>query len=102
MFKICIFRYKKLGQLDEKFINYIKNRFPDSYSEYETWYMLKHNIYEKPKCPICGKPVKINFRHFNLGIFTQFYSDRCKNLSPDLKEKRKQTCMKKYGVENAL
>lgn len=96
------FRYKKLGQLDKKFINYIKNRFPDSYSEYETWYMLKHNIYEKPKCPICGKPVKINFKHFNLGVFTQFCSDRCKNLSPDLKEKRKQTCMKKYGVENAL
>ena len=67
--------------------------------EKEAWYCLLHNIYptDIPKCPICGKLAKFNYNGYNLtcgGCNYNAYSPK--------KEKSKQTCLKKYGVESPL
>jgi len=64
-------------------------------------------------CKICGKPT--SFRGLQVG-YSKYCSSRCANLDPDIQqklkktdeqklaiaEKRKQTCLKKYGVTSTL
>ena len=83
-----------------------KNR-PDIYNEIliktsdidgtwglKTWHFLNGNI--APKC-YCGNSVKfISFK----GGYREFCSADCMRNSPDIKKKRKNTNMDRYGVEN--
>lgn len=39
--------------------DYLENRYIDSYSITETIYRILNNIEEKPKCVMCGKPVRL-------------------------------------------
>lgn len=45
---------------NEDELNYLMNIFDGVLSYKESLYMIKHNISEVPKCPICG-----NLRKFN-------------------------------------
>ena len=49
-------------------------------------------------CVVCGKPT--NFYSITTG-YARTCSYRCGTLDPKAKEKYKQTCIKKYGVESS-
>lgn len=63
----------------------------------EKMYWYYNNITEHPKCPGCGKPVR--FFSFNRGYAT-FCGHDCAMRSNEVKEKKKQTSLKHYGVES--
>ena len=80
-------RYKNI-------LEYLNNRYEDSFSIPETIHRMLLNIEHHKKCPICGKYVG-----FNRGKFGDVCSIQC--LPKYREEKTKQTCLKKYGVEYA-
>lgn len=78
-----------------EFHDYLCTTYPDlSWSEKLYWYY--NRIKEYPKC-ICGNRTKyINFR---LG-YREFCCYKCMNLN--VNNRREQTCIKRYGVKNAM
>lgn len=101
----------KLGIYNELLSYYI-----DSDSIRETIYRILNDLNDKPKCIICGKPVKFN------GGFPKHCSSKCVNADPnvlaknkdgvskalknayqlrgdEIKNKRKETLKDKYGVD---
>ena len=79
-----------------KFFEYINNIYPGISSISEKIYRWRYNIKQDPLCPVCGK--KLKFYGFNTG-YQQYCSYKCANNN-EVIEKRKQTCLEKYGVEN--
>jgi hypothetical protein len=57
------------------------------------WYF--NNLSEHPKCKTCGKKVK--FKNIYTG-YCDFCSHKCCTLGT--RQKAKQTCLERYGVEN--
>jgi hypothetical protein len=49
------------------------------------------NVIEIPKCPQCGEDV---------GKYSKYCSSKCSNSSSKVKEKKRQSYLAKYGVEN--
>ena len=82
------------GKYDKKIYEYLTNRYSDSSSLKETLYRIFNNIEVRPVCNICGNKLK-----FDNG-FKKFCSNRCAQLSNESKEKRKKTCLERYGVDN--
>jgi len=99
--------------------NYLINRYNDSDSLQETIFRIKYNIEIRPVCKYCGKHVKFNIKKNEL--FNRYCSSKCGNLDPDIyklkiqnsikkygkphfnnREKYKETCLKKYGVDNGF
>jgi len=62
----------------------------------EKFYLLENSLVDTPKCE-CGNSVK--FIDMVTG-YREFCSRRCMYDSPKLKEKRKNSCIDKYGVDN--
>ena len=58
------------------------------------------NKFSFRECPECGKRVKLNTILHNPDA--KYCSKKCLNSSEEFKEKRKQTCLEKYGVEYSL
>ena len=77
---------------------YLIQRYNDSRSIKESIFRIKYNIDNIPRCPICG-----NFNNFIGGkkIYTKHCCCKCTQLDQQVRNKNKQTCLKKYGVENA-
>ena len=55
------------------FYDYIVNYYPDSQSIAETLVRIVHNIDERPKCKMCGGPVKFH----NSTYFPKYCSYKC-------------------------
>ncbi len=74
---------------------------PDTYqwckNKSEYIYCIKEKITKKPICPECGE--KRNFVNFTKG-HSNYCSLKCFHNSEKTKEKKKQTCLENYGVEN--
>jgi len=96
-------RYKGISQ--------IRNAFPDEYNRIiefnkdfnnihwgQKLYNYVNNLSELPKC-VCGHHIK--FYKFNMG-YAIYCSNKCRYGDGNLKEKIKQSYIKKYGVENPL
>jgi len=66
----------------------------------ERIYCIVNNITSIKKCKYCGIK-KVNFLDFSKGYNTGC-SLKCSHNSKNIKEKRKKTCMEKYGVEHPL
>jgi len=62
----------------------------------EKFYLLENSLFELPKCE-CGNSV--NFVDMIKG-YREFCSRRCMYDSTKLKDKRKDTCIEKWGVDN--
>lgn len=84
---------------------YVERHFPDELDAIEakpgrSWveklYLYLHDMNEIPKCPICGNLV--NLEKFNKGYYT-FCSQECAYKDPNRKNKFKETCLERYGVE---
>ena len=82
------------GKYNKDIYDYLINRYTDSDSLKETLYRIYNGIEEHPKCPTCGKPLIFK------GIFFKFCSNICAQSSDEIKQKVKQTCLKKYGVDS--
>lgn len=50
-------------------------------------------------CHVCGKPT--NFRTLDIGYY-RYCSSACGQRSSEVKEKKIQTCLERYGVENSF
>lgn len=104
--------------------NFIFSIYPDSTSIRETFKRLELGLHEKPKCPICGKPVEFIGKK-NL-MFRKYCSCSCRGKDPvnymkwvegqykynlehygvrhnfqvdTVKQKSRDTMKEKYGVE---
>lgn len=88
----------KINKLSLEEKKYLENRFTDCFRSYkETIYRIIHHIEILPKCPECGKPVKIRYRYDKL------YYHTCGSKECIYKRKGngpKEVCIEKYGVEN--
>lgn len=93
---IKYFKFNKcLLYLNNKFKIYLENRFPDSYSLKETLYRIKNHIEEKPKCPICGKPV--HYIGKKNRQFRKYCSCKCASNDIEVQRKRQETDKKKHN-----
>ena len=82
------------GKYNKDIYEYLINRYNDSDSLKETLYRIYNGIEEHPKCPTCGIPLVFK------GMFFKFCSNICAQSSDEIKQKIKQTCLEKYGVDN--
>ena len=82
------------GKYNKDIYDYLINRYTDSDSLKETLYRIYNGIEEHPKCPTCGKPLLFK------GIFFKFCSNICAQSSDEIKQKVKQTCLERYGVDS--
>ena len=76
---------------------YLSNRYSDSDNVKETLYRMKNGINERPVCQFCGN--RVHFISFTKG-FNKHCSIACLNKDPKHKQKIKETCKIKYGVES--
>lgn len=119
-------RYKKWKNREQKYIDYLLNRFNDFsvnniYDKCkEALYRLRHNIDNRPRCPICGNNLTyiVNFKFYPTACCnecmnklkfqklqqTSFerYGTRIPSQSKEVKFKQKNTNLKKYGTVSAL
>lgn len=93
-------RFKKVQKINNLCPNvkqYLLNRFDYVESIKESLHRIKNNIEIRPVCPVCGKQVR--FLGLSNMLYRIYCSDKCASIDPISKEKKKQTCFKKYGVE---
>jgi hypothetical protein len=79
-------------------LDYLNNRFKDSSSIEETLKRIELSIEEKPKCPVCGKPVVFVGRKARM--FTKYCCESCGARSEETTKKKKETQLKNWGTEN--
>lgn len=111
--------FRKVKNLNNDELEYLNTRFIDSNSLHESIQRILHGIEEKPKCPICGNPVKwlgkpnrlmLNTCSLECGfkLRTQHIKETCQEkygvsncfASDEKKQKIKETNLKRYGVDN--
>ena len=85
------------GKYNKDIYEYLINRYNDSSSLKETLYRIYKGIEYHPTCPICDKP--LTFR--NNKFFT-FCSSKCAQSSSETRNKIKESCIRKYGVDNPI
>lgn len=81
-----------------EFYDYLLNRYPDLKFT-EKLYLFYHNEDKPHVCKVCG--CKTKFLSYGRG-YQEFCSQKCMNSCPDIQERKKQTCLKNYGVENPM
>lgn len=64
-------------------------------------FWILNDIHEFPRCKTCGKPLMINVSSIIKGYTIEHCSNRCAQFDPKISNKKKQTCLGKYGVEYA-
>ena len=85
------FCYKKYPEFTE----YIESTYPEI-SHIEKLYRYFHPDIVTICC-VCGKPT--NFINFNKG-YSKYCCPGCASKDPNIKEQKKETCLKNHGVEN--
>lgn len=88
--KFCIPRYVKNKY--PEFYDFIINRYTNCSKFTERLWLYFHNEHEKPKCPVCGSPLKFN--NWTEG-YLQYCSRRC--MSKSTRSKANNTMIEKYG-----
>lgn len=95
--KISILKRKiNVGLVPTEDIEYLKNRYSDSSSIYESLYRIKNHIEEVPTCKYCGK--KLNYMTYKDGGL--YCGLSCS--SRDSIDARKEAIFKKYGCYTTL
>ena len=102
-----------------EYYEYLLNRFKDSLSIKESLYRIRFNYIERPKCKVCGNPVRFTGHLPNLWnnccskectkkyrmnsikeTNLEKYGVECTWQSNKVKEKIKNSNLEKYGVEH--
>ena len=81
-------------------IEELNNIFPQVENLNEKIYWIKNNLNSYPRCPICGNEIK-KWKGRNKGGYFKFCSCKCAQADKNTRDKIKNTCLKKYGVDNA-
>ncbi len=81
-------------------IEELNNIFPQVENLNEKIYWIKNNLNSYPKCPICGNEIK-KWKGRNKGGYFKFCSCKCAQVDKNTRDKIKNTCLEKYGVDNA-
>ena len=89
------FDHHKLKSASSEIIEYLKNRFDDSLSLYESIYRIRHKINNKPICPICNNVIEYDTKYSKFHIT---HSGACCRKWKAIKNK--QVFLEKYGVDN--
>lgn len=90
---------KYLDLITNNFIlSYLDNRFSDSYSRLETLQRIRKDVFNKPLCPTCGKPVQWVGKQSKM--FTKYCSNSCSANNKETVQTRKNTLKEKWGTEN--
>jgi G:T-mismatch repair DNA endonuclease (very short patch repair protein) len=63
----------------------------------EKIYILKNNIQDEPVCKTCRNPVQYSLRKER---YLKYCSSECSNSCSEVREKKRKTYIKKYGVDN--
>lgn len=93
-----------LGWLNAKSNKYIRDELSKMFTNHpdlpikEKVYWIIHDMADYPKCSICGKPVK-HFQNRHCGYY-KHCGCVCAQLDKETRQKHKQTCLEKYGVDN--
>ena len=80
-------------------IEELNNIFPQVENLNEKIYWIKNNLNSYPRCPICGNEIK-KWKGRNKGGYFKFCSCKCAQADKNTRDKIKNTCLKKYGVDN--
>jgi len=80
-----------------EFHTYIIEHYPTNLSWTEKLYWYIHKLTKRPVCAVCGNPVR--FINIKEGYKT-FCCRDCIYKSDDIKNRKKQTWIKKYGVNH--
>lgn len=75
---------------------FIASKFKFNVSWKEKLYLYVNNIDSLPTC-YCGNSLK-----FEKGKYRKYCSVKCLSNSDEVKEKRKNTCLSKYGTDNPM
>lgn len=81
-------------------IEELNNIFPQVENLNEKIYWIKNNLNSYPKCPICGNEIK-KWKGRNKGGYFKFCSCKCAQVDKNTRDKIKNTCLERYGVDNA-
>ena len=92
--------YKELG---DKIFNLVPLLQQDNFSFKTRMYWILNDIFDFPKCEVCGKPIYKNVNTLQFGYATRKDAlwtccEKCKNKA--IRDKAKETNLKKYGAEN--
>lgn len=102
-YSAIIIHTKKPGSIsiNRKLFTFFNEKYPNiCFSTAEFVYLCEHhsrNFLSKLFCPECGKRLKFVDR--TIGYYT-FCSVSCASNNPSIKNKRKNTNLRKYGVEH--
>lgn len=88
---------RKICAFNKDEYKYIINRYNDSECQQESYYRIINHIDIRPKCKMCGGYV--HFKNYKVG-FNTYCSNKCKCNDIDWKNKRIETYINKYGVDN--
>lgn len=91
-YPIIYHKHKDIYQWIDNKTNYLDNSTIS-----EKIYHITNNLTKSPVCKTCDK--KVRFISYQKGYST-YCSSKCAKNDNDNKEKYKQTCLEKYGVEN--
>lgn len=80
--------------------SYLLNRYKDNEGNNynEILHRIKYHIEVYPKCIVCGN--RIPYRNVQVLFGNKYCSVKCAANSERIKEKKKETSIKKYGVEH--
>ena len=88
---------KKFPELYQEFLKVdFSEELKESPFKQRLWHFLKDD-YTIPTCKVCGN--KINFIDFRNG-YNNHCSISCSMKDENVQNKRKKTCLEKYGVEH--
>lgn len=96
--QIKYFIFDKLWPEEYK---YLINRFNDSHSLKESLYRILYNIDIIPKCPICGKNCKFDYRENLHRIYSITCGDK-ECINKNWNNKQHEFSLNKYGVDNVF
>ena len=82
--------------------NYLYNRYDDSKSLKETLYRMKYNIDIRPTCKICGAELELSINNKKNKVFPIYCSVSCEMKDPEVMKKHNDACLKKYGSVNNI
>ena len=95
--------YSKMLKSTYKYIldwmNFQLSLLDESYNISTKCYWILNNLQQFPKCKKCGKPMTKHYVKISKG-YKMFCSNQCATHSIERQLTRKQTCLKKYGVEH--
>ena len=89
---------RRIKHLSDKELEWLNNRYDDSFSLNETLQRIFYHIEEHPKCPTCGKYIPFCGKPNSIGMFMRHCNYSC--AIKDVHYLQDQTKLKKYGSKN--